>query len=274
MEWIYNLHKHLHCRRFTQISKSTSRNQFFRGDGVRYSKVISGVFQSRPNRFIAKVLINGQEETVHVKNTGRCRELLLPGSRVYLSVSDNAARKTKYDLIAVEKEQQSGPPLLINMDSQLPNDVVGEWLPTSGLVGQTAQIRREVVHGKSRFDFHVQDGDRSLYLEVKGCTLEKDGLALFPDAPTERGVKHLQELASLARQGVEAGVIFVIQMKGPREFRPNDLMHPEFGDALREAAAAGVRVMAFDATVTPDSVAIAAPVPVNLEQISNSRRGE
>ena len=181
---------------------------------MRYSHVIQGTFISRPNRFIAYVEVGGVTETVHVKNTGRCRELLVPGCTVYLAVSDNPARKTKYDLIAVEKCRPDGSVWRINMDSQAPNEAAAEWLGRCGLFSSRAVIRREVTHKGSRFDFYIEDGDRRAFLEVKGCTLEHDGIAQFPDAPTTRGVKHLRELTDCMRDGYEAYVLIVIQMKG------------------------------------------------------------
>ena len=223
---------------------------------MTYREIQRGTFLSRPNRFIAKVLVDGKEETVHVKNTGRCKELLIPGCTVYLYVSDNPTRKTKYDLVAVEKIREGKNALLINMDSQIPNDAVAEWLPKSGLFSKDAVIRREVTYGESRFDFYVEDGDTKAFLEVKGVTLENDGIAMFPDAPTERGVKHIKELISCAEEGYSAYVVFVIQMKKITELRPNDATHKDFGDALREAAAAGVKVIAVDCKVTPDSMVI------------------
>ena len=235
---------------------------------MQYKKVIPGRFLCRPNRFIARVEVNGTEETVHVKNTGRCRELLPSGAAVYLSFSDSVSRKTKYDLIAVRKERNGAEPLLINMDSQIPNDVAEEWLRGggSGLLGEIggATLRREVRHGASRFDFYIESGKRKIFLEVKGCTLENDGVALFPDAPTERGVKHLRELTGCLNEGYEAYVLFVIQMKGPYVFRPNDVTDRLFGDALREAAAAGVGVLAVDCVVTPDSIIADKAVRVEL----------
>lgn len=230
---------------------------------MRYTQVIEGRFCRRPNRFIAVVEIDGQEETVHVKNTGRCRELLLPGVRVFLAVSDNPARKTRYDLVGVEKQCKSGP-LTINMDSQAPNAAVEEWLQGSGLFPAGAVIRREVTHGGSRFDFYVEYDEKRAFLEVKGVTLEQDGVALFPDAPTERGVKHLRELAACVAEGFEAYVLFVVQMKGMRVLRPNDSTHLAFGEALRQAAKAGVTVLAMDCRVTRDSMTIDAPVPVEM----------
>ena len=226
---------------------------------MKYSKITEGRFISRANRFVATVEIDGIPTTVHVKNTGRCRELLVPGATVYLTISDNPARKTKHDLITVNKNG-----LLINMDSQVPNDVAAEWLPESGLFSPGAEIRREVTCGKSRFDFMIREGDKTSYLEVKGVTLETDGIARFPDAPTERGAKHLRELTALATQGFGAYVLFVIQMKGIRELRPNDAMDPTFGAALREAAAAGVVIRAVDCIVTPESLVADREVKVVL----------
>lgn len=231
---------------------------------MQYASVIRGQFCSRPNRFLAVVRIGGQEEIVHVKNTGRCRELLIPECTVYLSRSDNPNRKTKYDLIAVEKQREGKPPLLINLDSQIPNAAAAEWLETGSLFSANAVFRREVTHGSSRFDFSIMDGNIQSFLEVKGVTLEQDGIALFPDAPTLRGVKHLQELTACQQAEIPAYLMLVIQMKGIRAFRPNDAMHPQFGEALRRAAAAGVTLLARDCIVTPDSITIDAPVPIQL----------
>ena len=240
---------------------------------MKYRKVIPAAFISRPNRFMAKVRIGSADaplETVHVKNTGRCKELLVSGCRGYLAESDNTARKTKYDLVAVEKNaaQLAGPgPLLINMDSQAPNDAAEEWLNAGGdgLFSESASVRREVTFGSSRFDFYIEDGNRKAFLEVKGCTLEEGGIARFPDAPTERGVKHVEELEKALADGYEAYLLIVIQMKPMKEFRPNDETHKAFGDALRHAAKTGVKVLAYDCLVTPDSMTIDAPVPVKLE---------
>ncbi len=231
---------------------------------MQYASVIRGQFCSRPNRFLAVVRIGGQEEIVHVKNTGRCRELLIPECTVYLSRSDNPNRKTKYDLIAVEKQREGKPPLLINLDSQIPNAAAAEWLETGSLFSADAVFRREVTHGSSRFDFSIMDGNIQSFLEVKGVTLEQDGIALFPDAPTLRGVKHLQELTACQQAEIPAYLLLVIQMKEIRAFRPNDAMHPQFGEALRRAAAAGVTLLARDCIVTPDSITIDAPVPIQL----------
>lgn len=231
---------------------------------MTYDSVVKATFLSRPNRFIAKVLVKETEETVHVKNTGRCRELLIPGCTVYLNRSDNPNRKTRYDLIAVEKERQGSAPLLINMDSQAPNEAASEWLPKSGLFSEQATIRREVTYGESRFDFYVEDGARKAFLEVKGVTLEQDGVAMFPDAPTERGVKHLHELCKAMDDGFEAYLLLVIQMKEIRLFRPNTATHPAFAEALQMAAERGVKILAMDCLITPESMTIDKPVDVEL----------
>ena len=204
-------------------------------------------------------LEDGREETVHVKNTGRCRELLLPGARVWLEGSENPKRKTAFDLVAVDRGG-----LLINMDAQAPNRVFAEWANTGAFRPGLTLLRPETAWGGSRFDFYWEAGEHRGFVEVKGVTLERDGLALFPDAPTLRGVKHLEELAAARAAGYEAAVCFVIQMKGPRAFRPSDDTHPQFGAALRAAAAAGVEVLARDCLVTPDSLTLDAPVPVEL----------
>ncbi len=220
-----------------------------------YSKVIEGVFLERPNRFIAKVLVNNKVETVHVKNTGRCKELLVPDAKVYLFVSDNPDRKTKYDLIAVEKVTDRGV-ILVNMDSQVPNDVVNEWLHKNQLFSSKAIIRREVKFGNSRFDFYVEDGNRKVFIEVKGVTLENNGVVSFPDAPTERGVKHINELISCIYSGFEAYIIFVVQMNGVDKFQPNEKNHKEFADTLVYAREKGVNVLVYDCLVTPGSIEI------------------
>ena len=222
---------------------------------IKYKKIIDGIFLERLNRFIAKVKVNGIIETVHVKNTGRCKELLVPNVKVYLYVSDNPNRKTKYDLIAVEKETDRGI-ILVNMDSQVPNDVVAEWLLKSKLFSLNAVIKREVKFGNSRFDFYVEDGERKAFVEVKGVTLENDGVVSFPDAPTERGVKHINELVACLEQGFEAYIIFVVQMKGVVNFEPNAEHHKEFADTLNSAREKGVKVLVYDCLVTPDSIEI------------------
>ena len=225
---------------------------------MEYSSMVPGIFRSRPNRFLAKVEIGGVPETVHVKNTGRCRELLVPGARVYCQKSDNPMRKTQYDLISVEKAGR-----LINMDSQAPNAAAGEWLRSGGL-GEITGLRAETVHGDSRFDFSFIKEGRQCFLEVKGCTLETDGICAFPDAPTQRGTRHLQGLARAAGEGYGAYVLFVIQMENVCSIHPNDDTDPAFGKALREAAKAGVTVLAMDCHVTEDSMTIRQAVPVIL----------
>ncbi len=231
---------------------------------MKYSKVIRAEFINRPNRFIAQVTIDGNTEIVHVKNTGRCKELLVPHCTVYLSESQNPARKTKYDLIAAVKERGSLPALLINLDSQIPNDTAYEWLKNGGLFSKEAVIRREVKFSNSRFDFYIEDKGKKIFLEVKGVTQEHSGTALFPDAPTERGVKHIEELIKCTKEGYKAYILFVIQMKGVHELRPNDETHKAFGDALRKAHKAGVKILAMDCAVTPDSMVIDKEVPVIL----------
>lgn len=233
---------------------------------MRYKNIAEGKFIERPNRFIARVEINGQTETVHVKNTGRCRELLVPESKVYLSASDNPGRKTKYDLISVEKKRDGKPPLLINMDSMAPNAAAEEWLKSGTLFSEKAVIRREVKYGNSRFDFGITDGEMRAFLEVKGVTLEESGTAMFPDAPTERGVKHINELIECVKGGDRAYMLFVIQMKEISLFRPNSATHREFTEALRKAKKAGVEILAVDTIVTPDSMTTDKYVEINLEE--------
>lgn len=231
---------------------------------MEYGKILPGLFLARPNRFVAHVEIAGRAEVCHVKNTGRCRELLLPGVRVWLEESANPARKTKYDLIAVEKEREGGP-LLINMDSQAPNRVFGEWAAAGGLGFVPTLLRPETVYGNSRFDYYWELGEaRRGFWEVKGVTLEEGGVARFPDAPTLRGVKHLEELAAARRAGYEAGVCFVVQMAGMDHVEPNDITHPEFGAALRRAAGAGVAVLALECAAEPGRLEIRGRLPVRL----------
>ena len=231
---------------------------------MRYQEVIPAVFLERPNRFIALVLVNGQTERVHVKNTGRCRELLIAGCTVYLAAGKNPSRKTKYDLIAVEKVLPDSTALLINIDAQAPNAAAEEWLHTGALFPPAAEIRREVTYGNSRFDFCITHGETTAFLEVKGVTLEQNGVVSFPDAPTERGTKHLLELAGCRQKGYEAYLLFVVQLKGAEQFRPNDSMDPAFGKALRHAVDSGVQILAMDCVVTPDSMTIDQPVPIIL----------
>lgn len=233
---------------------------------MKYGKVLPGVFRARPNRFIAHVEICGELCACHVKNTGRCRELLVPGAKVYVEESPNPARKTKYDLIAVEKPTEAGP-LLINMDSQAPNKAAAEAIPR--LLPGLTYLRPETVFGNSRFDFYAEtlgaDGfPEKWFIEVKGVTLEENGAARFPDAPTERGAKHLRELCRCVDEGYRAAVLFLIQMKGVRFFEPNEATDPDFAAALRQAAAHGVCVFALDCLVTPDSMTTDQPVEVKL----------
>ena len=217
-----------------------------------------GIFLSRPNRFVAHVEIDGQREVVHVKNTGRCRELLPAGAEVWCHRSDNPNRKTKFDLITVRKGQR-----LINMDSQAPNQAAKEWLLGGGL-GPVEDLKAEVFHGDSRFDFAFTLDGKRCFLEVKGVTLENDGICAFPDAPTERGAKHLRGLTEAAKEGYGAYALFVIQMTDVKYLHPNDATDPNFGKALREAAANGVTVMAMDCHVTVEEMTIGKPVLVKL----------
>ena len=230
---------------------------------MHYSNCTAGTFLSRPNRFVAQVALDGRTETCHVKNTGRCRELLIHGCRVYLTRSDNPARKTKYDLIAVEKETARGP-LLINMDAQAPNHVFEAWARAGRFRPGLTLLRPETVYGASRFDFYWEtDTDRG-FVEVKGVTLEEDGVARFPDAPTLRGVKHLEELIAARQAGYQAALCFIVQLAGAKYVTPNDTTHPQFGQALRRAAAAGVEVFALGCAVTPDTLTAEEFVPVRL----------
>lgn len=223
-----------------------------------YENMVPGIFQERPNRFIAHVQIDGAIEVCHVKNTGRCRELLQPGVRVWCQRAANSNRKTKFDLIAVEKGGR-----LINMDSQAPNIAAREWLVGGGL-GKIENVRAETFHEDSRFDFSFKLDGQQCFLEVKGVTLEHDGVCAFPDAPTERGVKHLRGLTRAAQAGFGAYVLFVIQMPDVKYIHPNDVTDPAFGAALRDAAAGGVQVLAVDCDVTTDSMTIRHPVQVRL----------
>ena len=225
---------------------------------MNYPNMTPGRFLSRPNRFIAHVEIGGKEEIVHVKNTGRCRELLQPGAEVWCQKSSNPNRKTKYDLITVRKGGR-----LINMDSQAPNTAAGEWLRGGGL-GRIENLKAEAFHGDSRFDFSFLKDGRQCFLEVKGVTLETDGVCAFPDAPTERGAKHLRGLTALAREGFGAYVLFVIQMADVKYLHPNDATDPAFAAALREAAKNGVTVLAMDCAVTEDTMSLRLPVLVRL----------
>lgn len=228
---------------------------------MKYERIKVGTFIERPNRFIAYVNIAGRKETVHVKNTGRCRELLIPGATVYVQESDNPNRKTKWDLIGVKKGNR-----MINMDSQITNAVVKEWIEKGNLFANPSLIKPETTYGQSRFDLYVEEGERKAFIEVKGVTLEEDGIVRFPDAPTERGVKHVEELCHAVSEGYEAYVIFVIQMDKVSYFTPNERTHKAFGDALRKAKKAGVHILAYDCKVKKDSISLYKEVPVILEQ--------
>ena len=225
---------------------------------MRYDNMTPGIFRARPNRFIAHIEIDGAVEICHVKNTGRCRELLIPGCTVWCQRSYNPNRKTKFDLIAVQKGDR-----LINMHSQAPNKAAGEWLRKGGL-GEISELRAEVKHGDSRYDFSFVKDGRRCFLEVKGCTLEHDGVCAFPDAPTERGARHIRGLTEAAGEGHGAYILFVIQMSDVKYIRPHDETDPEFGKALREAARNGVTVLAMDCAVTPDTMELRLPVLVKL----------
>lgn len=223
---------------------------------MRYENIVKGRFLARPNRFVAYVEIDGREEICHVKNTGRCRELLVQDCTVYLDKAKNPDRKTKYDLVAVEKGQR-----LINMDSYAPNIAAGEFLTKNF---PECIIKPEYTYGKSRFDFYIEDNIRKILLEVKGVTLEQDGVVMFPDAPTERGLKHVNELISCIKDGYEAYLLFVIQMDKVKYFTPNYGTHPEFGKALKKASREGVKLLAYDCAVTPDGMEIKSPVCIKL----------
>lgn len=225
---------------------------------MKYKNTVKGRFLSRPNRFIANVEIDGKVCVCHVKNTGRCKELLTEGAEVILEVSDNPARKTAYDLVAVYKGD-----LLINMDSQAPNRAVGEWIVAGGFDGVTL-VKPECRYGGSRFDFYVEAKGKKIFAEVKGVTLEDDGVVMFPDAPTERGVKHLHELCDAAENSYGAYVFFVVQMERCKYFTPNVKTHPEFAQALREAQENGVCVRALNCKVTEDTLEIIGDIPVEL----------
>lgn len=226
---------------------------------MKYQNIIEGRFIERPNRFIAYVDIAGRREKVHVKNTGRCRELLQPDAKVYLEHSDNPSRSTAYDLVAVEKGDRT-----VNIDSQAPNKVVLEWLQEKKLFPDMVSVRPEAVYGNSRFDFYVETTTEKIFMEVKGVTLEEGGEVRFPDAPSERAVKHVEELIKAHQEGYRSYVLFVIQMKSVDYLIPNAVTHPEFAQALQRAAQAGVQILAYDCQVTPDSLKIADAVPVYL----------
>lgn len=226
---------------------------------MEYKNTVRGIFISRPNRFIAEVRVDGEIKICHVKNTGRCRELLLPGARVILEHSAAENRKTEYDLIAVYKGD-----MLINIDSQAPNKVFGEWVSSGGFIPNADLIKPECRYGDSRFDFYIEAAGRRVFTEIKGVTLERDGIVMFPDAPTERGVKHIRELMAAVRAGYEASVVFVVQMEECQYFTPNRETHSALADALIEAREAGVGIFAFSCRVTESTLRIAEPVEVRL----------
>ena len=224
-----------------------------------YINIHKGVFKSRPNRFIAEVEIDGKIEICHVKNTGRCKELLIPGFTVYANYADNPSRATKYDLIAVEKGD-----LLINMDSHAPNIAFGEYLRKGKFLENITLIKPEAKYGTSRFDFYVETLSRKAFIEVKGVTLEENGVAMFPDAPTERGIKHLNELAACIADGFDAYVVFVIQMSGVTHFTPNHKTHAAFGQTLAKVMSMGVNAVAFDCVVAPEKMEICKRVSIKI----------
>jgi len=228
---------------------------------MRYNNIKEATFLERPNRFIAHGLVEGKREIIHVKNTGRCRELLVPGAQIYLEEFDNSNRKTKWDLIAVKKGD-----ILINMDSQAPNKVVGEWLLENDVADfqNITQMKPEAKYRSSRFDFYLERSEKKIYVEVKGVTLEVNGVAKFPDAPSLRGVRHIQELICAKEEGFEAYVIFVVKMKGIDYFTPNHETHPEFREALIRAEEKGVKLLAYDCIVKPDELKIDKPVKIML----------
>ncbi len=228
---------------------------------MKYKRIKKAVFISRPNRFIAEVDIDGKKETVHVKNTGRCKELLVPGTDVILEESDNPNRKTKYDLICVKKQER-----LINMDSQVPNKAAMEWIANGGFFPEKVKIKGEQTYGNSRFDLYIESPMRKAFMEVKGVTLEEDNVVRFPDAPTLRGIKHVEELIRCISDGYEAYLLFVIQMKGVKYFEPNWSTHPEFGEVLIKAKEAGVKILARDCIITENTIDIKDEVPICLER--------
>ncbi len=226
---------------------------------MKYENITEAKFISRPNRFVAEIDINGKIELAHIKNTGRCRELLVRGATIYVRVDHNPKRKTKYDVISVFKGSR-----LVNIDSQIPNHIFREWIETSGYLGEINFMKPEQKYGNSRFDFYMEAGGMKTFVEVKGVTLEENGVSMFPDAPTERGVKHVKELIGAVAEGYRAVIVFIIQMKGIEYFIPNDKMHPAFGEALREAAEKGVEILALDCHVDKNTIKAADFVPVKL----------
>lgn len=230
---------------------------------MKYERIETGRFLERPNRFIAYIEINGQKEIVHVKNTGRCAELLVPGAEVYVQKADNLERKTQWDLIAVKKGRR-----IINMDSQIPNRVVEEWIRAGNLFPNASLVKAEKTFKDSRFDLYVEEENRKIFVEVKGVTLEQDGIVRFPDAPTERGIKHIQELCEAVNEGYEAYIVFVIQMNKVKYFTPNMKTHAAFGEALVKAREAGVQILAYDCQVARDTIKMGKEVPVILPNLN------
>ncbi|MBQ8044620.1 MAG: DNA/RNA nuclease SfsA [Clostridia bacterium] len=226
---------------------------------MKYRKIVEGKFIERPNRFTSFCEVDGEVCKCHVKNTGRCRELLLPGVRVFLEEGDNPDRKTKYSLVGVMKGD-----LMINMDSQAPNKVVKEWLESEELFKGITYIKPEMTYGKSRIDFYFETEEKKCYMEVKGVTLIDGNVARFPDAPTKRGIKHIEHLIELKELGYDTYIMFVIQCKGVEVFEPNDVTHKAFGDALRKAHKAGVKILAYDCKVTKESLRIDKPIKVSV----------
>lgn len=226
---------------------------------MQYHQVQKGIFLDRPNRFLANIEIEGKVTSCHVKNTGRCQELFRPGVTVILEQSDHQNRKTKYDVIGVYKGTR-----LINVDSQAPNQVVGEWLAQGSLIGKPTYLKPEAKYGNSRFDMYMEAADKKIFMEVKGVTLEENGIVRFPDAPTQRGIKHIMELCRCVEEGYEAYLCFVIQMHQVTCFRPNDTTHKAFGDALRHGAEQGVHILAYDCIVGEASMVLNEAVPIEL----------
>ncbi len=226
---------------------------------MRYERMKEAVFLARPNRFVARIRLEGEEILCHVKNTGRCRELLIPGTPIWVQEAVGGERKTKYDLISVQKDGE-----LINLDSQIPNRVVEEWLLKKEFFPDLTLLKTEQRFRDSRFDFYLETGEKKIFMEVKGVTLKEGKTARFPDAPTERGVKHLRELAAACEEGYEAYLIFLIQLKGVVQLEPNDRTHPAFGEALREACQKGVKILAYDSIVTKDTIVLDQEILVSL----------
>ena len=224
-----------------------------------YNNIIAAKFISRPNRFIAEVEIDGKIEIAHVKNTGRCKELLINGATVYVQMSDNSSRKTNFDLISVVKNG-----LLINMDSQAPNKVFGEWVAGGNFIKDIDLIKPECKYGNSRFDYYIEGDGRKIFAEIKGVTLEENGVVMFPDAPTERGLKHIKELCKCVKSGYEAYIFFIIQMENCKFFMPNRVTHPEFADMLNFARKNGVNIRALNCLVNPDELKINKEIEIKL----------